>query len=276
MTKTRIVVLLLAVTGLAFAQTPAVRDTQGVLNAASFAAPVAPGALLSIFGSNLASSLITADTIPLSTSLGGVTVQFTQAANSFTAPLLFIYQGDPDNSVPAQINAQLPWEIDPNGPAVSVTVTANGATSAPAPVPVGSLGPGIFASGGRAIAVNNADGTFTWPAGAVPGLTTHSVKAGDVVIIYATGLGAVDTPIPDATIPALVDGLLRNNTTLPTVMVGGVQAQLVYSVLSPQFVGVNQLAIVIPDKAPVGDAIALQLQEGGVTSPASTTIAVGK
>ena len=274
--KIRLLSMLVAATGLATAQTPSIRDTQGILNAASFTTPVAPGALLSIFGSNLASSLASADTIPLSTNLGGVTVHFVQGTNSFGSPLLFVYQGDPTKNAPAQVNAQLPWEIDPNGGPVTVTVTSNGATSNAASVPVAALGPGIFVSNGFAIAVNNTDNTLVWPAGAVPGLTTHPAKAGDVVIIYATGLGAVDNPIPDGQAPSYFDNVLRNTTTVPTVMVGGIQAQLIYSVLSPQFVGVNQLAIFIPKGVAPGNSVPLQIQEGGVTSPASAVIAIGQ
>jgi uncharacterized protein (TIGR03437 family) len=272
--RNRFLLALLGATTLGYSQTPSIRSSEGILNAASFGPVVAPGSLLSIFGTSLATGLVQASTVPLSTSLGGVTVEFVQGANSYPSPLLFVYQGDSTQNIPAQINSQLPWEIDPNGPAVTVTVTTGGTTSAPAAVPVGTLGPGIFASSGLAIAVNNADGTFAWATGAVPGLATHPVKSGDVIIIYATGLGPIDTPIPDGQAPVYLDGVLRTNTSPPTVMVGGVQAQLIYSVLSPQFVGVNQLAIVIPNGSPAGNSVPLQIQEGGVTSPASTTIAV--
>jgi len=64
------------------AQTPVVVDG-GVLNGASFAkqanglgAPVAMGSLVSIFGTNLATTLAVADSVPFSTSLGGVSVKF--------------------------------------------------------------------------------------------------------------------------------------------------------------------------------------------------------
>jgi uncharacterized protein (TIGR03437 family) len=269
--------VLLALAGLASAQAPAIRGTDGILNAASFKTPVAPGSLISIFGTNLSGTLASSDTVPLSTSIAGVTVQFAQADKTYTAPLQFIYQGDPSQSVPAQINVQLPWEIVPDGPPVTATVIRDGVgSSAPAPVPVGQFGPGVFASSGLAIAVNNADGTLAWPVGAVPGLTTHPVKAGDVVIIYATGLGPVDPPIMTGQAPVYLDNVLRNTTTRPTVFVGGVEAQFVYSVLSPQFVGVDQLAVIIPSGAPTGDKVSLQILQGTVVSPDTTTIAVTK
>lgn len=90
--------LLLALAGAtsSFAQTPTVLDG-GVLNGASFSKgqPVAPGSLVSIFGTGLASKLATADSIPLSTNLGGVTVTF---ADLPPAPLLAVVPGVPGQS----------------------------------------------------------------------------------------------------------------------------------------------------------------------------------
>ncbi len=274
--KTRLLFVLLSVACLGMAQTPTIRSTDAVLNGASFNTPIAPGALLSIFGTNLASTLASSDTVPLSKSVAGVSVQFTQGGQSFAGPLQFVYQGDPSQNIPAQINAQLPWEITPGGPPVSVTVTLNGVTSNSAPVPVGQFGPGIFSSNGLAIAVNNADGTFAWAAGSVPGLTTHGAKAGDVVILYVTGLGAVDTPIPDGQAPFYFDNLLRNTRDQPGVFIGGAQAQLVYSVLSPQFPGVYQLAVIVPSGAAIGDKVSLQIAIGGAVSPDNTKMSVVK
>ena len=105
--------------------------------AASFAKGqvVTPGSLVSIFGSDLASGLSQAGTIPLSNSLGGVSVKF----NDIPAPLVFVS--------PTQINAQLPWGVLPPGTSsgtVSVVVTRGSASSAAKTVQVGPFSPGIF------------------------------------------------------------------------------------------------------------------------------------
>jgi uncharacterized protein (TIGR03437 family) len=248
--------------GLALAQAPSVPDG-GVVNAASFQTPIAGGSLVSIFGSKLASSLSQADSIPLSKSLGGVTVQFINGDTAFEAPLLFVA---PDPS--SQINCQVPWNLVPNGGSatVNLVVTRDGVASTPTPVKVGPFSPGIFSSGGRAIAVN-LDGTLVWPAGVVAGLNTHGAKAGDVIIVYATGLGAVDSPIDDGA--ASLDKL-RNTLTKPTVTIGGTTATVLFSGLAPQFVGVNQLNIQIPAMAP-NDNAPMQIQMPGISSPASGT-----
>jgi uncharacterized protein (TIGR03437 family) len=92
-----------------FAQTPVV-PPGSVVNGATFGAtePVAPGSLISIFGTQLSSGTANADTIPLSAKLAGTSVTVTGPAGTFDAPLLFVE--------PGQINAQLPWECFPPAP----------------------------------------------------------------------------------------------------------------------------------------------------------------
>lgn len=194
----------------AFAQTPVVAPG-GVLNAASFALNqgVAPGSLVSIFGTNLASSLALADSIPLSTSLGNVTVQF----NNIPSPLLFVNH-DPVNG--DQINAQLPYAVATGN--AQVVVNRGGTASAPANLNVISAAPGIFAVSfgvGQAIAYGNSDGQLAAPPGSVPGLTTHPAKIGDptTLVILATGLGAVNPPVTTGS--AVTDGLVIARWWIP-------------------------------------------------------------
>ena len=78
----------------------------------------------------------------------------------------------------------------------TVVVNRNGSPSATVLVNIG-VAPGIFSfppGAGYAIAIN-ADGSLAAPAGAIPGIATHAAKAGDALIVYATGLGPVDSPI---------------------------------------------------------------------------------
>jgi uncharacterized protein (TIGR03437 family) len=273
--RIRTLLLFLAVAALAAAQTPSVFDG-GVLNGAGFqkGQPVTGGSLVSIFGSQLASKVAAADTIPLSKLLGGVTVQFVNGNTTLSSPMLYVQPDDPAKQIISQINCQVPWNLVPEGTTanVSVIVTRDGVMSAPAAVTVGPFSPGVFASGGRAIAVNNSDGTLAWPAGLIPGLTTHGAKVGDILIVYATGLGAVDLPIADGA--NALDGT-RNTKTPAMVFIGGVQAQVLFSGLSPQFVGVNQLNIKVPN-VPVNDNQPLQVQIGGILTPLQSTISVVK
>ncbi len=263
--RIRALPLMIVTAGLALAQTPAV-STGGVVNGASFVSgqPITGGSLVSIFGSNFASAIAGADTIPLSTSLGGVTVRFVNGGTSTPAPMLFV------NST--QINVQVPWNLVPAGvnQNVNVIVTTGAGSSTPVTVGVGPFSPGIFTIGTLA-AAQNVDGTLAQPAGSIPGSTTHPAKIGDTIIIYATGLGATDSPIADGDIPKK----LTNTGTVPIVLIGGVSAHVDFSGMSPQFVGVNQLNVVIPNTAP-GNSVSLQLQVGGISSPSNITMAVSQ
>ena len=249
--------------GVLFAQVPAI-TAGGVLNGASFTKgqAVAPGSLVSIFGSNLASSLLQGDTVPLSTGLGGTSATF----NGTPAGLYFVSQG--------QINAQIPWDIPLSTGSVNMVVTAPGGTSSNFSVPVAGLSPGIFSippGAGYAIAIN-ADGSVAAPVGAIAGIATRPAKVGDTLVVLANGLGAVDTPIANGA--ASLDAL-RNTVTKPVVLIGGQAASVPFSGLTPQFPGVNQLNVVVPNVS-IGDSVPIQIQEGGITSPSSVVISIGK
>jgi uncharacterized protein (TIGR03437 family) len=58
------------------------------------------------------------------------------------------------------------------------------------------------------------------------------------------------------------------------VTVGGVQASVVFAGMTPQFVGVYQVNIVIAAGTPTGNSVPLQISMNGVTSRADVTIAV--
>ena len=246
------VLLFLAATGVAVAQ-PTVG---GIVNGASFVPgqAIAPGSLFSIFGSQLAAAPAGADTIPLSTSLGGVTVKFVSGSTTVDAPLLFLQSN--------QINAVVPWNLVPGE--ATVTVTNGSVASAPASVKIGDFSPAVFAIGTMA-AVQNVDGSLAQPAGSISGRTTHPAAIGDVVIIYATGLGPVDTTPAEGATPSKTTNTLHK----PFVAIGGLSAEIQFSGLSPQFVGVYQLNVVVPNVAP-GDTVPVQLALGGITSPKLT------
>jgi uncharacterized protein (TIGR03437 family) len=254
---------------LASAQNPLITPG-GIGNAADFQGPLAPGALFSIFGSRLSSQTASALTIPLSNSLGGVTVQFINGSTTINAPMLYV---QPDGASPSQINAQVPWNLVTPGTTatVNVVVSHDGLSSPPTPVTIGPFSPGIFAAGTQAVVVNYPDGTLAWASNSIAGLTTHPASPGSLVIVYATGLGAVDHTPSNGDVSGAV---LANTLTPPQVMIGGVTAQVVFSGLAPQFVGVNQLNVIIPN-VPAGSNVPIQLSLGGITSPATITMAVG-
>ena len=250
---------------------PAV-NAGGVLNAGSYTtAGVAPGSIVSIFGTNLAASTASAGAIPLPAALSDVTsVTF----NNIPAGLYFVSQ--------YQINAQLPFNVlsGQGSATVNIVVTRSSGTSTAQNVTVTPASPGIFtttANGlGQAFAYDNTTGALAAPAGmAVGSLATApiSISAGHALIIACTGLGAVQPSIDNYV--AASDGTFRYTALQPTVLIGGVAATPIYSVLSPQFVSEYQIGVIPAANTPTGDAVSLQIQIGGVTTTKQVTIAVG-
>jgi uncharacterized protein (TIGR03437 family) len=231
------------------------------LNGASFAAGqgLTSGVLASIFGAAMAPGNAQASTIPLPLSLNGVSV----TVQGLAAPLLFVS--------PTQINFQTPWAVT-FGPA-DIVVTVNGTPSAKFATTISGVSPGIFSTqfgAGQAIAIN-VDGTLAAPAGSIPGLTTHPAKPGDTIIILATGLGLVTPP---ATTGAASSDTLRRTILTPAVLIGGVPATVAFSGLTPQFVGVNQLNVTVPNVA--AGVVPLQIDLAGVKTSDKVTIAIGQ
>ncbi|HTS50314.1 MAG TPA: FG-GAP-like repeat-containing protein [Bryobacteraceae bacterium] len=239
--------------------TTSLSGVTGAVNGASFAKgqPLTAGALVSVFGNGFASANAPAQSIPLPLNLGGVSV----TVGGVPAPLQFVSSG--------QINLQVPWEI--TGSTADIVVTANGTALPAFHANIAPVVPGIFTtqSGvGQAIAINQ-DGSLAGPENSIPGLAVHPAKAGDVLQILATGLGAVSPPVADGANAS--DGL-RNTAVMPTILIGGVAAPVSFSGLAPLFVGVNQINVTVPQVSP--GVVPLQIQEGGITTSNQVTIAV--
>jgi uncharacterized protein (TIGR03437 family) len=58
------------------------------------------------------------------------------------------------------------------------------------------------------------------------------------------------------------------------VLVDGVPANVLYSVLSTQYAGIYQVGIIVPTVGP-GDAVPLQIQMNGVTTTDRVQMAIG-
>jgi len=252
----------------------------GVLNSASFAKdanglglPVAPGSLVSIFGSFPGATGAVADTVPFSTSLGGVSVTF----DGFPAAMDAVFPTGPFPNIIVQVPIEL-TRANPN-----LVITVNSVSSTPVSTPIAFAAPGIFTSPegqGNAIFVfaDPADGIVKVAAPASSGnlfsIPVAPIPRGTSGLFYATGLGFLSPSVPDG---AAGDGKTVNYAVLtPTVLVGGITAPLTYAIQAPGYVGINQLDITIPQSAPTGNAIPLQIMtaDGSFTSTAGATIAI--
>lgn len=197
----------------------------GLVNAASFSHTVAPGSIASMFGTNFANSTGAASVKPLPDTLSGVSI----LVNNNPAPLIFVNQ--------LQANFQIPFETQPG--TATVVVIANGLESQAAMVNVSAVEPGIFETGTNQAVVLNPDNSLADSA--------SPAKVGSVVVMYVTGLGPLDHPLPTGS-PASSNPL-SNATVVPTVTIGGANAVVQFAGMSPGFVGLGQINMVIPKLA---------------------------
>jgi len=180
----------------------------GVVNAANNRAPLAPGMLISIYGTSLSRATASAARFPLPVEIAGTSVLI----GGRPAPLLYIS--------PTQINAQVPFTVLA-GEADVVVNSENGPGNAERVI-LEAAAPGIFA--------------------VVPA-TTHK---GEYVSVFATGLGALASPLA-AGVPA---GVVPVATTV-TATLGGLPAEVTYAGTAPGFAGLYQVNVRIPAEAPL-------------------------
>lgn len=254
---------------LVHAQAPVIDPAKKVENGASFiqGQPIAPGSFVAVFGSNFGSGLTLFSTVPLSNSLAGASVTF----NGIPAPMVGVTSG--------QINAQAPWELPTTGNA-QVVVTTSAGPSAPVSVPLTTAAPGLFfiftdSTGvNRPGAYNNVDGSLPLPTTIqLPGYTSRPSKPGEVLVLFCTGLGPVTNQPADGA-AGLANDPFSKTVALPTVLVGGVSANVLFSGLSPQYPSFYQIAVTVPN-VPAGDAVPLQIQMNGITTTDQLKIAIG-
>jgi uncharacterized protein (TIGR03437 family) len=117
---------------------------------------------------------------------------------------------------------------------------------------VAANAPAIFFSPSPAI-LKNADFSLVTPA--------NPAKPGDIILVYCTGLGQTTPPLATGVAPAA--GVLARTTPV-TATIGGQPATTIYSIASPGFPGLYQLAITVP--AGLTGSVPLVLQQGAATS----------
>jgi|SRR5271166_332925 len=193
--------------GISFTSSPTITS---VVNAASFQPALSPGALVSVFGGNFGPAIGSTQTddtgryptaIPdgvynlNNVSFGNTTVTF----GGLAAPITYL-SGN-------QINAMVPYGVAGLKTA-NVVVTCYNVSSAPFTVPIADTSPGIFTATqngtgqGAILNVNpnnpNAPGAVTYNGPSNP------APPGSPIVMYATGVGAWNPPIPDGEIALVI------------------------------------------------------------------------
>jgi uncharacterized protein (TIGR03437 family) len=238
-----------------------------------FKPSLAPGSIASIFGSNLTDS-----TVCIPPSCGptfdsnGKAISTTASArvsfNGIAAPIL-------STPSPSQLNVQIPVELA-GAPSATVQVTVSGQSSASSIVLLAPLSLGLISinssGAGQGAILNDKDAnqgiqSLVAPASSAP--NAHPAARGDVIEIYGTGLGVVAPSVPTGVRPSG----LPQTVTKPTVTIGGIPANVVFSGLASCCVGLNQVNVQVPAGSPTGSAVPVVLATGGITSN-TVTIAV--
>jgi len=222
--------------------------TFGATNSASgIGTFVSPGGLVSIYGVNLASGTGGATTLTLPTQIGDTQVRI----GGNLVPLRYVSGG--------QVNAQVPFELGINT-SQQIVVQRGMTLSVPQDVVVAAAQPAIYTQNGTSVILNpNTNALIT---------SANPAKAGDTVVIYCNGLGAVSPAVPSGTPAPSQEPLARTASPL-TATVGGVTATVNYAGLAPGFPDLYQVNLVVPSGVTPGNAPVV-LSIAGQSSPPVT------
>lgn len=233
-------------------------SANGVVNAASFQVPVAPGSVVSIFGNFPIANPVSIGAFPIPTVISGVSIAFGGAP---PAPLFFGSSG--------QINAQVPWELAGQSQ-TTASVSLSGQTGSlsgqigpPQTVSLATYAPGIFVVNSQ-----TNQGAILDSNSQLIG-ASNPASVGSYVQLYCTGLGPV-TNQPATGAPALGDPISATIAT-PTVTIGGVTVPAVlFSGLTPGDVGLYQINVQVPAGVSPGAAVPIIVSVGGAHSNTAT------
>lgn len=210
----------------------------GVLNAASLLpGPIAPGEMITLLG-----------LIPQPSP--------TVSINGVPVPIIY--------SDSYQLNAVVPFGLNTTADATLAVQGSDQAVNLT--IPTAATAPAVFAQSGSGVgpgAILNQDFTVN--------SSSNPASRGSVIMIYATGLGTLQS--------APIDGQPVNDaipTTLPvTAAIGNVTAPVLYAGSAPGLIaGLIQINVGIPaELAPAAETL-VSLTVGGITVPLGITVAV--
>jgi uncharacterized protein (TIGR03437 family) len=236
-------------------------SSDAVQSSAAHTIAVAPGSLATMYGSNLATGNTSAGALPLSDTLGGLTLSVTDADGAqFPAALTFVS--------PTQVNF-----VVPSGAALGdATFTAsNGSASQTATTLIQNVAPTLFSM--------NGTGTGVAAATAIEVLTADPQQQTPVSVFECAASGCAPVPINvglSGTIYLTLYGTgIRNLSSLANVQVtvGGLSVPLQYAGPQPSFPGLDQLNVSLPAAlSGMGDANVVVTVDGQVSNTVMVSI----
>jgi uncharacterized protein (TIGR03437 family) len=207
-------------------------STASILNAATnLPSGFAPNTIVSIYGTHLSYNTagIMQNAGRLPTTLGGVSVYFglTQANLFFVSP--------------GQINVLVPYDFQPG--TKTITVVREGTSGPPVSLALTETAPGLFQLTSNTIIATHADGSVITP--------DLPADAGEVIVIYAVGLGRTVPDLTSGTVPTGARAILRA-ADLVVVLNNAALApgSILYAGVTPGFAGLYQINARLPDPLP--------------------------
>jgi uncharacterized protein (TIGR03437 family) len=221
----------------------------GTLNvfAPVLGATLAPGAIVQIYGSNLAAQATTASTVPLPNILNRTSVFI----GDLPAPLYYVS--------PGQINAQVPFELAA-GKTYPVYVSANGALSGANSIQLTTDAPGIAQFPAGQVIATHTDGI-------TPITETAPAAPGEYIVIYVAGMGLTNQTVPSGTASPSTNLALPLDRPALTLN-GAPAANILFAGLTPTLVGLYQMNFQVPSNAPDGDLQLVLTQKEGPSTTA--------
>lgn len=210
------------------------------------AGALAPGMIVEVYGTGLATAKGQTGGLPLPTSFQGTSL----IVGPYQVPLYYVSSN--------QVNVEFAAELVPNQQ-YPVIASLNGALSVPVITDIAPIQLGVAAnSSGLVIAQHGVGSAYVTEA--------NPAAQGEVVVIYLSGMGTTNPavksgePAPSSP-PAEV-------TVEPTVTLDGQAAPVQFAGLTPGFVGLYQVNFQVPSNAGTGD-LALIVSQNGVSSNAT-------
>jgi uncharacterized protein (TIGR03437 family) len=219
-----------------------------VVNAGDEGTDIAPGGLISIYGTQLSPVNMATSEIPLPTALANSCL----SVNGLAVPILYVS--------PNQVNAQMPYQAIGD---VTMILRTPGGQSDNYNLVIQPNAPSVFlASVGPETniptVIRNDDGELVTPS--------HPIhrESNAALVIYLTGMGPtspmVATGQPAPSKPLAVTALQ------PNVTLGGVELPVLFSGLAPGLVGVDQINVSVPFTVPEGMSVPLVITQGAIST----------
>ena len=222
-------------------------------------APVAQGSIFVIYGRGLGPANISfAPAAFQSTTLSGTSVAVTVGTTTVNAPMYYTSAGQvaallPSNTLTGSATFTVTYNNQPSN-ALSQTVVANNVGLFT--IDSSGQGPGVVMYPDYSL-VSAAKATVCGR----PNTYCGAANPGDTLILWATGLGPVSGNETSGA------GLGQNMPNIPlTVLLGGVQAPVVYQGRSGCCIGEDQIVFTVPNNVPTGCAVPLLVQIGNEIS----------